>query len=85
MWMEPLPLFPSNPESFGNAVGSGWVYTHVFTISGNYDFHCDPHFSSGMTGSLSVSTVTGMEEISAEDLIKVYPIPSKNVLTLSID
>ncbi len=24
--------FPSNPESFGNNVGTGWVFSHVFTI-----------------------------------------------------
>jgi predicted lipoprotein with Yx(FWY)xxD motif/plastocyanin len=46
--------FPSNPESFGNDVGAGWVFSHVFTIAGNYDYQCDPHASFGMTGKVKV-------------------------------
>ena len=46
--------FPLNPESFGNSVGSGWTYTHVFTLSGFYTYQCDPHVSMGMTGQISV-------------------------------
>src|SRR5690554_4833373 len=30
-------FFPSNPESFGNNVGEGWTYRHVFDIAGKYD------------------------------------------------
>jgi predicted lipoprotein with Yx(FWY)xxD motif/plastocyanin len=50
--------FPSNPESFGNTVGMGWVFSHVFTIAGNYDYRCDPHFSFGMTGKVEVKEVS---------------------------
>ena len=46
--------FPSNPESFGNEVGSGWTFSHVFTIPGTYDYQCDPHVSFGMTGQIIV-------------------------------
>lgn len=46
--------FPANPEYFGNTVGMGWVFSHVFTIAGNYDYRCDPHFSFGMTGKVKV-------------------------------
>lgn len=46
--------FPDNPESFGNDVGAGWTYSHVFTIPGTYDYRCDPHFGWGMTGKLIV-------------------------------
>ncbi len=46
--------FPSNPESFGNDVGSGWVYSYVFTMPGLYDYQCDPHVSLGMVGIVSV-------------------------------
>ena len=48
--------FPSNPESFGNSVGSGWTFTHVFTLPGIYDYQCDPHVSVGMTGVINVSS-----------------------------
>ena len=46
--------FPNNPESFGNTVGAGWTFTHVFNTAGNYDYWCDPHAPS-MAGTISVS------------------------------
>jgi len=46
--------FPSNPESFGNDVGAGWVFSHVFTIPGVYDYQCDPHVAFGMVGKVIV-------------------------------
>jgi len=50
--------FPANPESFGNTVGPGWVYSHVFTIAGSYDYQCDPHASFGMTGKVEVQELS---------------------------
>jgi len=47
--------YPDNPESFGNSQGTGWTYTHVFTIPGTYDYQCDPHVNFGMVGQISVS------------------------------
>ncbi len=52
-----LATFPSNPEGFGNSVGAGWTFSHTFTLSGTYDYRCDPHFSSGMTGVITVNAV----------------------------
>ena len=46
--------YASNPESFGNAVGSGWTYTFVFNTVGNYDYQCDVHVGSGMVGTVTV-------------------------------
>ena len=46
--------FPANPESFGNTVGPGWVFSHVFTIPGTYNYQCDPHASLGMVGKVIV-------------------------------
>lgn len=48
-------VFPNNPESFGNAVGSGWTYQFVFTKTGTYDYHCDPHAAFGMVGKVFVN------------------------------
>ena len=45
--------YPSNPESFGNSPGNGWVFSHVFKTAGNYDYRCDPHFSLGMIGKIT--------------------------------
>lgn len=47
--------FPDNPESFGNAEGSNWTYKHVFNTAGTYNYQCDLHFSSGMTGTITVN------------------------------
>ncbi len=46
--------FPSNPESFGNSVGSGWTFHHVFNTAGKYDYQCDPHVAGGMIGKIEV-------------------------------
>ncbi|WP_372936221.1 T9SS type A sorting domain-containing protein [Mariniphaga sediminis] len=46
--------FPENPESFGNQEGNGWVYSHVFTTVGSYNYRCNPHASLGMTGKIEV-------------------------------
>ena len=46
--------YPSNPESFGNSVDAGWVFSHVFTIPGVYDYQCDPHTRSNMYGKVIV-------------------------------
>lgn len=46
--------FPANPESFGNDVGLGWTYVHVFNLAGTYKYHCNPHFSF-MTGTVTVN------------------------------
>lgn len=50
--------YPDNPEGFssGAAAPAPWQFEHTFTIPGTYNYHCDPHFSFGMTG---VITVTG--------------------------
>ncbi|MEX0813731.1 MAG: plastocyanin/azurin family copper-binding protein [Chitinophagales bacterium] len=57
--------YPSNPESFGNSVGSGWTYTFVFSIAGNYDYHCDPHLFAGMTGVITVLAPATPSEIDS--------------------
>ena len=50
--------FPSNPASFGNSLGTGWTFTHVFTVAGTYDYQCDPHVGMGMIGKVIVSPST---------------------------
>jgi plastocyanin len=56
--------FPSNPESFGNDVGVGWTFSHVFSIPGTYDYQCDPHAGFGMVGQVVV-------EGSAENMLTI--------------
>lgn len=47
--------FPSNPESFGNNVGTGWTYEYTFNTPGTYDYQCDPHVAMGMVGKVIVT------------------------------
>ncbi len=49
--------YPSNPEDFGSgaASSSAWTYSHVFNTAGNYEYRCDPHFSLGMEGTVTVN------------------------------
>jgi plastocyanin len=32
----------------------GFTDEHTFTVAGQYDYHCDPHQSLGMTGTVHV-------------------------------
>ncbi len=66
--------FPNNPESFGNAVSSGWTFDHTFMTPGNYDYQCDPHVGFGMFGTVTVlplpvytiAQVTGDSDMNGE-------------------
>jgi len=49
--------YPSNPESFGNSVGTAWSYSYVFNTPGIYDYRCDSHYEFGMTGKITVVEV----------------------------
>lgn len=84
-----VTTYPSNPESFGNNVSSGWTYTHVFNISGNYDYRCDPHFSLGMTGKIIVEgNVAGynynINTVNAENQVLLYPNPAADFVTIDM-
>ena len=51
------PRNKNNPESFGNEVGAGWTYKFTFTKPGLYKYHCDPHLSADMGGTIEVKEV----------------------------
>ena len=48
--------YPNNPESFtsGGPNPGPWQYDYIPLTAGLYDYRCDPHFSSGMVGTVSV-------------------------------
>ena len=75
--------YPSNPESFGNSVGSGWTYSHVFNTVGNYDYRCDPHVSFGMTGTVTVQSTVGIDTPNNISEIGFYPNPATDYLKFS--
>ena len=74
--------FPNNPEGFENSGGVEWTFEHVFTISGNYDFQCDPHASMGMTGTISVLNSTSTQEYSSINSSTLFPNPFQNEISI---
>ena len=46
--------FPSNPESFGNAVDQNWTFEYVFNTIGTYNYQCDAH-APMMSGKVIVN------------------------------
>jgi plastocyanin len=47
--------YPDNPEGFSSGGAStNWIYSHTFTEPGTYAYHCDPHLSLGMEGTVTV-------------------------------
>ncbi len=78
--------FPSNPESFGNALASAtWVFKKKFTIAGTYDYQCDAHATQGMTGQVIVQQGSvGIEDVAANSSSLIYPIPAKEEITIDL-
>ncbi len=79
--------FPDNPESFGNDVGTGWTFTHIFTIPGDYSYQCDLHVAFGMTGKLTVTegAITGTDRNVQKNGFTLYPVPATDFLTVDPD
>jgi plastocyanin len=79
-------IYPSNPASFGNSLGTSWVYSFVFTLTGTYDYRCDLHYASGMTGQITVIPNTGITDIFPDDqpAVIVLPNPASKFTNLEI-
>ncbi|WP_336330636.1 plastocyanin/azurin family copper-binding protein [Haloarcula sp. CGMCC 1.2071] len=43
------------PGDDGTTYSSGYEYAYTFEVSGEYEYHCVPHQSVGMTGSFTVT------------------------------
>ena len=79
--------FPGNPESFGNALGTGWVFTYVFNTAGSYDYQCDAHVTAGMTGTVTVVSASDIRDdvaTSNKVVSKIYPIPSSEFVVIEL-
>ncbi|MBL1279132.1 MAG: T9SS type A sorting domain-containing protein [Fluviicola sp.] len=76
--------YPGNPASFGNSLGTGWVFTHIFTVAGSYDYRCDAHFNSGMAGTITVQAPASLEENSIVKSL-IFPIPASNSITIELN
>ena len=79
--------FPANPESFGNALDTGWVFTYVFSTAGNYDYQCDLHEAFGMTGTVTVLSTSDIgDDLAASSNVvsNIYPIPSSEFVVIEL-
>ena len=68
----------NNPESFVSVpTTSTDIYSHVFTISGTYDYDCSVygHAAGGMTGTIIVSNINSInEESNIKTLVESFEI-----------
>ena len=82
-----ITTFPSNPDSFGSgAPSSGWTYSYVFTMAGDYTYRCDPHAGGGMTATIAVSeSSVSINESKIENGTNVYPNPFTSYLTIALN
>jgi plastocyanin len=77
--------FPSNPASFGNAIGvAGWVYKHKFTVAGTYQYRCDVH-GAGMSGTIVVTAPTNVQESKTLKEVSIYPNPSSDKVFINLN
>lgn len=77
--------YPDNPESFGNSVGSGWTFSHTFTIPGTYDYQCDPHVGFNMIGQITVVDIaSGLDEVELA-VFTLFPNPNNGQFTIVND
>ncbi|MEM7571613.1 MAG: lamin tail domain-containing protein [Bacteroidota bacterium] len=62
---------PGNPEGFENgpASSAAWTFSHVFTLAGTYDYHCDPHLAVGMTGQIIVEAAGGNDAVVISEIM----------------
>ena len=82
-----LSTFPSNPEGFGNgsATSNAWSFTHIFTISGIYNYNCTPHASMGMTGIVNVSSSSCPPLLSYSTMDASDAFTNDGEITITVD
>jgi plastocyanin len=88
--MHPLSsvTIPAGASVFHQATGS--AFTYIVTAAGTYNYHCDFHFNSGMTGLFVASSVTGIRNRTSSQqgnfrLQQNYPNPFNPETIISFD
>ena len=61
-----------------NSASTSFMY--VPTVTGTYNYECTIHASMGMTGSFTVTTNAGIDEMAGSSWIKVFPNPVSTLL-----
>jgi plastocyanin len=71
---------PNGAASFAFSISSGNV-KYTVTMAGTYDYQCDFHVGSGMTGSFVVSAATSVSSIVLNE-ITIEPNPAHDYVTI---
>ncbi len=85
----PLSSTSVPPGAQGFSQSSGTAFIYVITAAGTYLYHCDFHFSAGMTGSFTASGSTGVNSIQNSinpyyfKLSQNYPNPFNPITVIS--
>lgn len=80
-----VSTYSSNPVSFGNSLGTGWTYSFVFTVAGTYDYRCDAHYGSGMTGKVIVNNTSYIATNNNDHKSTLfYPNPCTKFLNIKL-
>jgi plastocyanin len=69
----PLSSTSVPPGALGFHNEAGTVFTYFVEVEGVYNYRCDTHHSSGMTGSFA-STITGIDERQSNTAPVVYQL-----------
>ncbi len=87
-----LNLFPNNPEGFGSGqpAGAPWVYSHTFTLAGDYAYHCTQTFQGQSHSTTQHGTITVVQQQSVTEhtdlgALILFPVPAGNAITIELD
>ena len=59
--------------SSGSAANAPWQYSHTFNTPGTYNYRCDIHFASGMTGSITVTPSGSPDQVVISEIMYNNP------------
>lgn len=66
---------------------TGYTYSHTFTTLGEYDYHCAPHETAGMVGSITVTENPASGEKDLEELgvpIQAHWVGASTILAIIV-
>ncbi len=76
---------PTGAASWDEVLSSSATsYMYIPTVAGTYSYKCTPHESMGMTGTFTVTNLTGVGEVSKQDVVQVFPNPASEQLNIKI-
>ena len=79
-----LATFSNNPEGFRNGLPSNslWVFDHVFTLAGFYEFECEAFdHADTQFGNITVNSPASINDNVTPDW-KVYPNPTTDYISI---